>query len=115
MDKFTLNTGELYERFMLRAFGLSQTNPVVGADRRHYYLLYMIRSGVDLRQTGYGRQIATVRIYLNNGIARLLDTELHGHERDGLNKVAVELENADNEHELARLIDKLLRITQRLG
>lgn len=115
MDKFTLNTGELYERLMLRAFGLSQPDPEIGADKRYYYLLYMIRSGVDLRETGYDNQLQAVRTYIGNGIMQLLDSELHDHERDGLNKAISELEQINTEQALAKFINKLLRITQRLG
>ena len=114
MDKFTLSTGELYERFMLRAYCLSRSNPVVGADKRHYYLLYMIRNGVDLRETGYTNQLNTLRTYLNNGINQLLDGELHDHEREGLNKAIIELYQVDSEEALAKLVAKLMRITQRL-
>ncbi len=114
MDRTTISNGELYERFMLRAYCLSQSNPVVGADRRHYYLLYMIRNGVDLRETGYANQLTTLRTYIANGIHQLLDGELHGHEREGLNKAFIELGHADNEEALAKLVAKLIRITQRL-
>lgn len=115
MDKFTVSTGELYEQLMLRAFGLSHPNPVVGADRRHYYLLHMIRNGMDLRETGYDNQFVIILTYISNGIANLLDGELHDHEREGLNKAATELEAVKTEQALAKLINKLLRITQRFS
>ncbi|RYZ54655.1 MAG: hypothetical protein EOP49_04600 [Sphingobacteriales bacterium] len=115
MDKLTVTTGELYEQLMLRAFGLLHPNPVVGADRRHYYLLYLIRNGMDLRETGYQNQFLIIRTYIANGIANLLDGELHDHERTDLNKVAGELENIQTEQALGKVINKLLRITQRLS
>jgi hypothetical protein len=113
MDKLTIRIGEQYEEFMLRAFGLSQPNPVVGADKRHFYLLYMIRNGVDLRETGYDNQLTIIRTYLSNALAQLLEQELHDHEQKGLNKAVTELETVISEQGMGRLIDKLLRITQR--
>lgn len=113
MDRITRDNGELYERFMLLAYNLTKSNPVVGADRRHYYLLYIIRNGIDLRETGYDNQLLTIRTYISNGISNLLEGELHGHERDGLHKAFLELEAINDEESLSKLINKLLRVIQR--
>ena len=81
MDSISIEKGLRYEKLLVRAFELSSPAPALGADCRLYYLLYYIRSGVDLRGTGYARQFVEIKEHVVAALQSMLQKELHAHER----------------------------------
>ena len=115
MDDYTREAGLLYEQLMMRAYHLRISDPVLGADRRWFYLLYHISRGVDLRGTGYMAQFLAVKNHVIEAIRMMQQQELHLHEHIGLNRVLHELDLVYNEEGLKVAITRTLKITGRLG
>ena len=110
MDDYTREAGLLYEQLMMRAYHLRISDPVLGADRRWFYLLYHISRGVDLRGTGYMAQFLAVKNHVIEAI-RMMQQQEH----IGLNRVLQELDLVYNEEGLKVAITRTLKITGRLG
>ena len=115
MDHRIKETGMLYEKLMMRAYHLEFPSAPIGADRRIYYLLYYIKIGLDLRQTGYPTQFNTVKAYITTAMENLLRQELHREEKVQLRKLLKELSEVWSESDLEKLLKKALSTTSRLN
>lgn len=113
MDRKTALGGIQYERLLMRAYHLKQPMLSVHADRRFFYLLYFIRNGADLRQTGYWKQFQDIKDYIRHAIQLLLQEELHPHEQQGLEHARTICEEAWNEDALIAAVQKALNATDR--
>ena len=115
MDSISIEKGLRYEKLLVRAFELSSPAPALGADCRLYYLLYYIRSGVDLRGTGYARQFVDIKEHVVAALQSMLQKELHAHERLALERLRKELLTVYDEDRLDNLITRALAASYRLG
>ena len=107
------NAGNLYEKLMLRASTLSKADKGLKIDARHWYLLYYIRQGVDLRQTGYWPQFNELKENIREALCLLLTQELHPHEREGLCRLLNQLKDVFSEQELEKLVQKAIAFCSR--
>ena len=114
MDTRTIQTGVQYETLLIRAYQLKYPSPMLGADRRLYYLLYYIKIGFDLRQTGYPAQFNVIKRNVMEAIEALGRQELHREEKATLRKLLKEMEVVWTESLLEKVISKALRITRRV-
>jgi hypothetical protein len=114
MDQKSLEAGVKYELLIMRSLQLRRPNSSCGADRRHYYLLYYIRNGCDLRGTGYSQQFTIIKRNLELAFAMFLSFELHPHERLRLMNLSDELEDTVEEDGLFVVMEKALDITSRI-
>ncbi len=113
MESHIKETGVLYEKLMMRAYRLDMPVVELGADKKIYYLLYYIRIGVDLRQTGYPTQFNTVKSNLATALHYLLQQELHKEEKIALRKLGTQLSEVWSESAMEKWLKKTLRATER--
>jgi len=114
MESHIKETGVLYEKLMMRAYRLDTPVVELGADKKIYYLLYYIRIGVDLRQTGYPTQFNTVKSNLAAALEYLLQQELHKEERIALRQLWNQLSEIWSESVLEKWLKTTLRATDRV-
>lgn len=114
MDSISKYRGIQYERLLLRAYQLTNPSTELGADKRIYYLLYYIKAGVDLRETGYIRQFLEIKENVLQALQKMRSIELHQHERIGIERLLQELLHIFDEDALALVIDRALKVTGRL-
>lgn len=114
MDIITKQAGAAYEKLLLRALEADVAMPGTIADRRLYYLLYYIKAGADLRETGYTKQFIDIRNNVALAFGKILSRELHQHEAIAVARLQEELLHAYNEDHLANIIDRALKVTERL-
>lgn len=115
MEQKIKETGVLYEKLMMRAYQLEYPSITIGADRRIYYLLYYIKIGLDLRQTGYPTQFNQVKSNVTSALEYLLKQELHREEKMALRKLLKDLGEVWSESALETLLKKALRFTARFS
>lgn len=115
MEQKIKETGMIYEKLMMRAYQLETPSVTIGADRRIYYLLYYIRIGLDLRQTGYPAHFNHVKSNVTSALEYLLKQELHKEEKLGLRKLLKDLGEVWSESALEGLLKKALRSTSRFS
>lgn len=115
MEQKIKETGVLYEKLMMRAHQLDAPSVTMGADRRIYYLLYYIKIGLDLRQTGYPAQFNLVKSNVTTALERMLKQELHKEERVALRRLLKTLGEVWSESELERWLKRALISTSRFS
>lgn len=113
MDNDTTTRGIMYEELMQRAYGQKIWEANI-YDRRMYYLLYYIKRGADLRNTGYTQHFLTIRGNVYAAINEMLKSELHHHEKLGLQKLLDNMQRAWSEDSLEYILTTALRVTERL-
>jgi len=114
VDIITKQTGIAYEKLILRALQTDMAVRGTIADRRLYYLLYYIKAGADLRETGYTKQFIDIRNNIDVAFGRILSMELHQHEAIAVIRLREELLQVYNEDYLANIINRALKVTKRL-
>lgn len=114
MDSETIQAGIDYEKLIKRALIYEPAADAVMADRRVYYLLYYIRQGVDLRQTGYLAQFELIRSNVLKALDTFCRNRLNEEERTELNRLYNDVKDIYNEAGLNKLIVKALATTKRM-
>lgn len=115
MDTITLARGIRYETLIMRAYQLEQSSVELGADRKHYYLLYFIQQGYDLRKTGYVKQFISIKEHVYCALKQFLSMELHKHESIFLRRLLAQLEDVHGVDTLDKVIEGSLNATSRFA
>lgn len=114
MDEQIIIAGIGYETLLLRAKKLTNNNNEMNPDRRQYYLLYYIRQGIDLRETGYWPQFNAIKDNVIRALQQFLNYELHPEEKAAIKNLLAAIETVYAERALGQTISKALLVTQRL-
>ena len=114
MDEQIITAGIGYETLLLRAKRLTNNGDETNPDRRLYYLLYYIRQGIDLRETGYWPQFNAIKDNVIRALSQFLSYELHPEEETAIRALLTTIETVYAEKALGQAISKALLVTQRL-
>ena len=113
LDKDVEIAGSDYEQLMMRAWGLKHPSASFSADRRLWYLLFYIREGVDLRQTGYREQFNRLKRNVSHALKHILELEPDVPEAIALQKLIETLDQVSTERDLSNVIKQSLEISMR--